>query len=261
MVNFLYDTEWASDYQLKVCSFESKSGINITEMGSKFSDEHIKITGTDEFKIINNDYSSPLSFVFQTCKFDNDCTLAAITPEEYSKINRWVNRKESHRFKIDKTNYQDIYFLGRFNINAIKINDDIYGIEFTFISDYPYGFLDEITQTYSGKNFMIYNHSDEIGFLYPKITINCKESGDLRIENSMDNEIFELLNCQKNEIINIDSKYAIINSSKTGIPLYNRFNFNYIKLSNTYLERKNIFTSSLNIDMTISYSPIKKVGI
>lgn len=261
MENFQYDNEWANDYQLKICSFESDSGVNITDTGSQLSDEQIKVVGTDEFLTINNDYSSPISFTFQTCSFNSDCTPKEITPEEFSNINRWANRKEAHKFKIDKTGYEEIYFLGKFNIKAIKINGIIYGVEFTFLSNYPYGFADEIVQVYSGKEFMVYNHSDEIGFLMPKINIICKESGTLRIRNDMDNEVFELTECTENEIIQIDGKNMVITSNNPNHKLYDCFNFNYIKLCNTYNERKNNFTSTLDIEMEIKYSPVRKVGI
>ncbi len=260
MTNFQYADEYASDYQLKVCSFDT-TGLETVLSGSEFSAEQVNIVGTDEFVIINNDYSSSISFKFQTCKINNNCTPEEITAEEFSKINRWTNRKESHKFKCDKSGYENIYFLGRFNIQEIKINDIIYGVEFTFISDYPYAFMDEIAQEFSGKEFMVYNHSDEIGDLYPYTTITCNEAGNLTLTNTMDNEIFELKNCSKGEVITIDNKNMVITSSNLNHRLYDDFNFNYIKLCNTYEERRNIFTSSLNINMEIKYSPIRKVGI
>jgi hypothetical protein len=263
MTNFQYENEFASDYQLMVCSFDSV-GLETETSGSELSTEQIKVVGTDEFVIINNDYSSALTFVFQTCKRSNNCQNPApeeITAEEFSKINRWVNRKESHKFKIDKSGYEGIYFFGRFNTQAIKINNIIYGVEFTFTSDYPYGFMDEIVQEFTGKDFMIYDHSDEIGDLYPYCTITCNETGNLTLTNTMDNEIFSLNNCKKGEVISIDNKNSVITSSDLNHKLYDDFNFNYIKVCNTYEERRNFFSSSLDINMEIKYSPIRKVGI
>lgn len=261
MTNFQYDQEYASDYQLTVCSFSDSGGVENAPGGSEFSADQIKITGTDEFAIITSDYASALLFTFQACKIDANHSPAEISAEEFSKINRWVNRKESHKFKIDSAGYEHIYFMGRFNIQAVKIKGILYGIEFTFISDYPYGFMDEITNTYSGKEFMVYNHSDETGDIYPYTVIKCLESGDLRIVNSMDSEEFELKNCSVNEIITVDNKHRVITSSDSNHDLNEDFNFNYIKLCNTYGERRNNYTSSFNIEMEIKYSPIRKVGI
>lgn len=259
MVNFLYDTEYASDYQLVPCHFDtsnSDAGENISQLAM----EQSKVVGTDEFVIISNNYSSAFSYSFEVCK--NPCnTDNIITPEEYSKINRWLNRKESHKFKIVQEGYEGIYFKGRFNISPIRINEQIYGISLTFISDYPYGFLDEITTTFSGTEFDIYNHSDEVGEIYPYTTIKCLEAGELVIQNSMDNEVLKIKNCTKNEVIYIDNKNKVITSTNASHNLFNDFNYNYIKLVNTYWEKVNHFSSNINIEMEIKYSPVRKVGI
>lgn len=261
MTNFQYDNEYASDYQLQICTFHSDGGVTTVECGSQLPSGQNTLAGTDAFVAVHNSYTSALSFEFQTCKFDSDGMPAIITPEEFSRINRWVNRKESHRFKMEQSGYENIYFLGRFNIKAITVNHAVYGVQFTFLSDYPYGFADEIVQTYSGTQFMVYNHSDEIGILLPVTTIKCKEAGNLRIANSMDNEIFELTNCFANETITIDNKNMIITSDNETHKLCDCFNFNYIKLCNTYEERRNCFSSSIDIDITFRYSPVRKVGL
>lgn len=258
-LNFQYGNEYASDYQLVICTFGSNEQEAVG--GSQFSANQVKIVGTDEFVIINTDYDGGLRFAFQTCKMI-DCDMAGeVTPEEYSKINRWVNRKEPHKLKFSSSGYENIYFLGTFNIRPIKIAGIIRGIEFSFISNYPYGFQDEIIQEFSGKEFMIYNHSDEIGELLPYVVITCNEAGTLTITNDMDNEIFELKKCVKGEIITLDCQHRVITSTAKSHLLYDTFNFNYLKLVNTYEERKNNFTSSLNINMEVRYSPIRKVGV
>ena len=180
MTNFQYDQEYASDYQLTVCSFSDSGGVENAPGGSEFSADQIKITGTDEFAIITSDYASALLFTFQACKIDANHSPAEISAEEFSKINRWVNRKE----------------------------------------------------------FMVYNHSDETGDIYPYTVIKCLESGDLRIVNSMDSEEFELKNCSVNEIITVDNKHRVITSSDSNHDLNEDFNFNYIKLCNTYAENQ-----------------------
>lgn len=261
MTDIQYGNEYFSDYQLIPCTFSSSSGAETVSAGSEFSTDQIHIVGTDAFVMIHNNYASALTLHFQTYKADNNGTPCPITAEEFSKINRFANRKESQKLKIDKLDYENIYFLGRFNLQAIKINDIVYGVDFTFISDYPYGFMDEISLQFKGKEFMVYNHSDETGDIYPYTIIKCLEAGNLQITNSMDNEIFELRNCTENEVITIDNQNRIITSSNPNHCLYDDFNFNYIKLCNTYTERRNFYTATLNIEMALKYSPIRKVGI
>ena len=78
-------------------------------------------------------------------------------PEEYGAINRWLKRKTFDQFKINKEGYENIRFYGTFNVQAVKINEDIYGIECTFTSNAPYGFAKERTHTFSNvKSFYIY---------------------------------------------------------------------------------------------------------
>ena len=137
----------------------------------------------------------------------------------------------------------------------------IYGIELTFISTYPYGFEDNIKQTCNGKNFTIYNNSDEVGTLYPTVIITCNEAGDLSIENDMDNEIMVIKNCSAGEVITIDSKYKIIFTNDKSHDIYNDFNWNYLKVCNTYDMRFNNYISSLDITIEINYSPVRKVGM
>lgn len=262
MTDFQYDNEFGSDYMLMPCLFDSNGGVETVDFGSQFSGEAISIVGTDETVNVNNTYSSMRFPTFQACKIDSSCNPLPISAEEFSKINRWLNRKESHKFKIKEESYENIYFLGKFNVQAIKINESIQGVSLTFQSDYPYGFVDEISINYKNcKEFMIYDHSDETGDIYPITTIKCLEPGTLRIANSMDNEILEINNCVANEVITIDNKHSVITSTVGTHDLCNDFNYNYFKICNTYNERRNNYSSTLNIDITIKYSPVRKVGI
>ena len=183
-------------------------------------------------------------------------------PEEYGAINRWLNRKTFDQFKINKEGYENIRFYGTFNVQAVKINDVIYGIECTFISNAPYGFAKERTHTFSNvKSFYIYDDSDEVGEIYPYTVITCNEAGTLTLTNSADNELCQINNCTKGEIITIDNKHRIITSNNLNHKIANDFNYNFIKLINTYKNRDNYYSSTLNINVIMTYSPVRKVGI
>ncbi len=262
ITDFQYAQEFGSDYMLMPCKFDSGGGVETIDFGSQLSTERTNVVGTDERVLINPAYSSTPTFTFQACKVDSYGNPLPVSAEEYSKINRWLNRKESHKFKVKEDTYENIYYWGSFNIQAVKINGVIYGIELTFTSDYPYGFMDENTVEYSNvNNFTIYNCSDETGDIYPNIEITCLSDGDLKITNTMDNEIFEIKNCTKNEVIKIDSKNRVIMSSADTHNLCNDFNYNYLKIISTYENRLNIYSSTLNINITVKYSPVRKVGV
>lgn len=258
-VIFDYAEELSENYGLRICNFDGFSPEAVG--GSELSVDQVHIVGTDEFVLVNNSYSSAITYTFQVGKFDENCELSEITANEYSQMVRWLNRKEDHKLKFDVDSYANIYWIGRFNCKPIKIASILYGIELTFISTYPYGFEDNIKQTCNGKKFTIYSNSDEIGTLYPTVVITCNEAGDLSLANDMDNEIMVIKNCSVGEVITIDSKYKTIVTNDESHDIYNDFNWNYPKVCNAYDMRFNNYTSSLDITIEINYSPVRKVGI
>ena len=99
------------------------------------------------------------------------------------------------------------------------------------------------------------------GEIYPYTIITCNEAGNLTITNSADNELCIINNCIKGEVITIDCQHRMITSDKLAHNIANDFNYNFIKLINTYKNRDNYYSSTLNINITMSYSPVRKVGI
>lgn len=256
---FSYDGEMSENYGLRICCFDGfESDV---AGGSELDISQVHIVGTDEFVIVNNSYSNAITYTFQVGKFDNDCNIEAIEPDEYSQMNRWLNRKEDYKLKFDVNKYENLYWIGRFNCQPIKVDGEVYGIELTFVSKYPYGFQDTIEQTFNDKNFTIYNNTDEIGTTYMTSTITVLEDGDLVIQNDMDDEITEVKNCIKGEVITIDSQRNIITTTEPTHKLYDDFNWNYPKICSTFDNRYNNFEISLAVEYQISYEPVRKVGL
>lgn len=248
----------SENYGLYICNFDGFTPEAVG--GSELSTDQVHIVGTDEFVIVNNSYASAINFTFQVAMYDN-CDLTTITPDEYSQINRWLNRKEDYKLKIDVNYYENIYWIGRFNCTPIILNGKIYGIELNFVSKYPYGFEDTVEQKFSGKSFIVYNNTDETGTTYMTSIITINESGDLTVENDMDSEIMEIKNCIAGEVITIDSIHKTIETTESSHKIYNDFNWNYPKLCNTYDNKYNAFTTSLDVDYTIQYNPVRKAGL
>lgn len=148
--DFQYGDELASDYGLYVVKFDSSSGGSETiSSGSTLTFNTVKSVGQDISELYGSTYDEDYPFTIQLCRLDNHCNPIPLMPEEYGAINRWLNRKTFDQFKINKEGYENIRFYGTFNIQAVKINDDIYGIECTFTSNAPYGFAKERTHTFS----------------------------------------------------------------------------------------------------------------
>lgn len=261
--DFQYANELASDYGLVAVNFDSSSGgAETVSSGSNLTFNSIKSVGQDISELYGTSYEEDYSFTIQLCRLDYNCEPLPITPEEYSAINRWLNRKRFEQFKINKEGYENISFYGSFNIQAIKINDDIYGIECTFTSNAAYAFNDGNDLVFTNvKEFCVHDDSDEIGETYPYTTITCNEAGNLTITNSADNELFIIENCSQGEKITLDNKHGIITSDNLNHKIANDFNYNWLKIINTYNNRDNYFSSTLNINITMNYQSVRKVGI
>jgi hypothetical protein len=260
--DFQFGDNFASDFGLMVATFDSSGGVETVSSGSTLTFNTVKSVGQDISELYGSTYDEDYSFTIQLCRLDNHCNPIPLMPEEYGAINRWLNRKTFDQFKINKEGYENIRFYGTFNVQAVKINEDIYGIECTFTSNAPYGFAKERTHTFSNvKSFYIYDDSDEVGEIYPYTVITCNEAGTLTLTNSADNELCQINNCTKGEIITIDNKHRIITSNNLNHKIANDFNYNFIKLINTYKNRDNYYSSTLNINVIMTYFPVRKVGI
>lgn len=265
--DFLYDREKLSDYNMILCTFDDSSRETVS-MGNNLVFHTIRPALSDRNFLVNCSYEEPLSTTFQICKNTCHHEKPVITSEEINAIVRWLGKKDTyHKFKIFQNGYEDIFFTGSFNnFQTIKIDGQIYGLEFTFVSDSPYGYLDTIAldfTTASSVGYDINNFSHETGHLYPAVfTCRCLTDGDLQILNSLDSEITEVKNCIKDEIITLDGQHKIIDSNvKTHAKLYNDFNYNFFKLINTYYETNNTITTSIPCEIHIEYNPIRKVGL
>lgn len=257
-----YANEMFSDYGLLICSFNSSNGVQTVSSGSVLTFNKKKSVGNDESNLFGVSYGDDYSTEpFQACKVDKYLNPLEISAEEYSQIVRWLTRKGFHEFKINSDGYENIRWFGSFTIQPIKINEITYGIECTLTTNSPYAYSDENNILVAGKTFTVFSTSDEEGEIYPDVEITCLESGTLRIENSLDNETFIILNCSQNEVITINHQNKIPISSLDTHNITNDFNYNYLKLVNKYNDRVNTYTSSLNIKMILKYSPVRKVGI
>ena len=106
-----------------------------------------------------------------------------------------------------------------------------------------------LVTTMNGKTLF---EADKEQFSFPRLFID-----DIPVNNVM-----IVKNCRANEIITLHGKTKMIESSLAGhTKLYNDFNYNFIRIINTFDNNVNTFTSTLPCEITISYSPIRKVGL
>jgi hypothetical protein len=109
---------------------------------------------------------------------------------------------------------------------------------------------------------IIQDYSDEVGYIYCDATIKCLEGGDLAIYN-IDDNINDVIvnNCSAGEVITLRGQQKIIESDSWHEALYNDFNYNFLRICNSYENTNNEFWASIKCEVTITYSPIRKVGL
>ena len=265
--DFEYDGLSLSSFGFVLCNFDSDSMETVSN-GSVINFNTTPISNGSKHLLTHSNYDECITSTFTICKdpCNNNYRLEQIeyiTPDEISKIMRWLNRKTFKKFKLKKTGYENIYFESSFNVSKIVFNDNVIGFELEMITNRPFALNEPITYNFStttsNQKITIDDTSDEIGFSYVEAVITCKQSGDLTIHNSIENRTTIVKNCIQGEKITF--KHPIITSSIGTHKIQNDFNFMFPRLANTYSNTKNVLTFSIPCDIKIIYTPIRKVGI
>lgn len=267
--DFEFAGEKLSDYGMMLCTLDSSGGLETISSGADITFHQIKPCAGNTFYISSSGYENALTTTFQICKIpcDTHPNEPALSTTELSAIQRWLCRKnQSHKFKLYKENYEHLYWNAAFSAKQITLNDCVIGMELTLYTDAPYAYMDAITlEKDCSRNltFDVYDVSDEIGWIYPDMKITFLEDGKgklFQLTNSLDvGRTMEIQSPIINEVITIHGKSHIIETS-AGRSLTNQFNYCFPRIVNSYEENKNTFTCSLKCKITLSYSPIRKVG-
>lgn len=266
VVDFEYDGVLLSSFNLVVCNFSGSGGFSTTSIGNKISLNKIKAANSNKNRSIGYKYDEVFSTSFEVGKFGCGAVNNVISEDELNEIMRWLNRKIYSKFKVvyDDGSFSNVYYKGIFNAEIIKYGDEVVGLSLTFESDSPYAYMEEVTfekEITAEKSLIIEDVSDETGYIYPNVKIEFLEPGNLLIDNEEDSNTIIINNCIQGEIITFNGDTKIIASNipqHTNLP--NDFNYNFLRIVNQYSSRRNVFTSNLRCKLTISYSPIRKVG-
>ena len=265
--DFEYDGVKLSDFGFTLCEFDSSSGMEEVSVGSVITFNTVSRHSGKIYGLPSTRYDETIEVTFSACKSPCDYSAIEVTSEELHDITRWLNRREFLKMQFlydddDMTGRQNVYYNASFNIAKVSLNGVIYGFTATMITNSPFGYGDEITETISvtstSSSFTIEDQSGEIGVIYPTIKIVCNESGDLELTNSTEECQLVINNCVAGETITIDGDTLIISTSESGHALYDDFNFDFFRISNTYSNRNNVITCSLRSTITITYTPIYK---
>ena len=262
--DFEYDGKNLSDFGYMICDFDKKSK-EVVSNGSKITFMTAKIYGGTKTEPTGIQYDTFLEGKFCIC--NNPCRESnmSMTMDEVRLLSRWLNRKEDLKFKLLNDDYMKVYFEGSFNIELVLYGGVVYGLELTFKSNRPYALAEEKTFYIKNKELngehLLYDLSDDVGHIYPKMIIHVEQDGDLKIINHVeDNGRLTLIkNCKAGEEIHMD--YPMIDTSDSTHAIQNDFNWNFFRIANTFRNNINKIIVSLPCSIEIRYSPIVKIGL
>lgn len=272
-IDFEYNGQHLSDYGCMICGIDTGSDVDTVSIGGQLTLSTVHPAGTHKFRLSSAQYDSAYTVTFQVAKMENsNGSDTEINEFELAALMRWLHRKEYHKFTPIYSNgeYANIYYMGIFDIQAIRVCDKVIGLELTLQTNAPFGY-NEPTEYYmeltdSESSYTIFDSSDETGYLYPDVVeIECLSQGDLTIHNSMDAKPTVIHNCAAGEIITLEGENKQIRSNWPHDRLYNDFNYHFIRMmngnNNGVSDNENVFTATLPCNIRLVYSPIRKVGV
>lgn len=267
--NFIYDDLGLDDFGFMICTFEGSSGSEVVTAGSNITFNTVPRHRGKTHSLTGTQYDECLQAKFSIAKNPCEYDDMKITKDEFRDIMRWLNRNEFLEFRlIDESEYdtETCFYKASFNIEKRLIGGLIYGIDLTLETDAPFGYAEERVITLNmeaNEEYTIYDTSDEIGYIYPDITITCGADGELILKNISEDTETRIKGCSggidnNGEVITIDGSTFILKSTLQSHHLYDDFNYEFFRIGNTYNRRENVITSTLPCTLELRYRPIIK---
>ncbi len=262
--DFEYNGIVLSSLGYLVVSFDGEA-FSTRSNGAPINFKTTPILKGDKHILADTAYDECLTADIQIIK--NPCLYegsdAYLSIEEISSMMRWLNRRGFYPIRFDVDGYDNIFFEGTFNnVQRLEVGGHVVGLQMTLVTNRPYGTHKAIKKTfemYANQPVVFQDISDEVGFIYPKTEIEILQSGNLILHNSVEDRETIIKGCVSGETINME--YPQITTSRTSHNIADSFNYNFFRIANSWENKINRITSSLQCNLTIEYHPIRKVGI
>lgn len=268
-IDFEYAKRRLSEFGCTMCRVNTNSGDYEIEIGCDITFTTIKNNHSSIHSATSTSYDNVYTATFDIIKYNCDTDENIyMSSLEVRNIMKWLNRRDYHRLKFinEIADESNVHHDGSFNVKQLMIGDHILGLSLTFTSNAPYGFGDLVERKCmmlnSNDQVSVYGDSDEYGIIYPKIEIKCFSDGTMQIKNQTTETLLIIDRCSANEVITIDGEHRVIfsnDSSHTTLP--NDFNYEYLDILVDEYDNENVYSSTLPCELTISYLPIRKVGV
>lgn len=269
--DFEYADKRLSDFGWTTCVIGGNSGTEEVNIGCDITFNTIRNNHSSIHSDISTTYDNVYTTTYQITKKDCNGESKYPTYDEIRSLYNWLNRKDYAKFKplSDKDESYDVWYFGSFNVQEFFIGGRIVGLTLNFTGNAPYGFgadnAFQIITSEPNEKFYVYGDSDEAeSIIYPKVEIKCLQDGDLKITNLTTGNYTFIANCIADEIITLDGEYKI---SITNLPdehttFSSDFNYSYLDIKvGEYIGYENEYEVSMPCEITVTYSPIRKVGV
>lgn len=271
-LDFEFADKRLSDFGCITCIINQNSSASEFDIGCDITFNTIKNSQSSIHYQTSTSYDNIFSKPFEIMK--NPCNKNSedemyMTTDEISSLMRWLNRREYRKFKpLSHDGTSDVYYYGSFNVKQIMIGDKTIGLSLIFTANAPYGFGERVKLEYDitspGEHFYIHGDGDEMGVLYPNVSITCKQNTEeLTITNLTTGNIVSIRNCLEGETIYINGEHKIIMSdNEEHTTICNDFDYTYLDIlveDDDCSENEYIVSAPCSI--TIDYSHIRKVGV
>lgn len=257
--DFIFDGRTLSSFGYMLIFENSEETQDVSSMNL----EEIKGARNDRsystgYKYGDN-YTATYTIMKDICVFPDNQDM---TDEDVSEMTRWLCRKQYKWMRfIDEDENDEIWYRAHWTVQKKYIGDSVVGLSITVKTNAPYGFTKEIVQHYDTESFSVNVNSDEEGYIYPDITIELSEGGDLKLKNCYENRTMSLPNCSAGEVITI-SGYDLQQITSTEEHDYiNEYNYKFPRLCCEYMNAVNEFEVNLDCTITMKYREIRKVGL
>lgn len=266
--NFEYDGQLLSDYHFIACDFDRSGGVSVVSTGYDITFNKVPHHRGKLNSLSSTKYDDCITTTFDICKDPSIFSESEmeITDIEYRAVTRWLHRRTFNKlYFIDECNdaIRNYFYNASFNTKKLDMDGKTYGIRLEMITDSPFAYIDEyiVDKTVQGASdsLVVQDISDELGMIYPDIEIQCLANGTYTITNETTGSVTVIKNCRYGEVISMNGKLQIIQTSYDAHDIANDFNYVFLTIENNMFNRDNSIKSSLACNMTIRYTPLVSI--
>lgn len=268
-LDFEFDGQRLSDLGYVMGNFNGSSDSEI-DIGCDITFTTIKNNHSSIHSKTSSSYENVYSTTFEILK--NPCSTndPYLNTSEVRYFANWLNVEDYRELILTSDIDDDLHYFGSFNIKPILVGGRIGGLSLTFTANTPYAFQSPVIHHGMLLNpddeLCIYGDGDMQRSILPTIKVRCLQKGDLEITNSLTGQCVKVDNCIADETITLDGEHKIILTDKPDKhpTLANDFNYEWFEIANNGQHGRqlgNYYSSTLPCELTVTYLPIRKVGV